>query len=46
MEELSSVFISRDALVSLGIIKKEFLSVPAIDQPCIKQTNFTGETAD
>ena len=64
VEELSSVFISRDALASLGIIRKEFPKVPnnaslgwvagvqgssadtAIDQPCIKPTNFAGDTAD
>ena len=64
VEELSSVFISRDALASLGIIRKEFPKVPnnisfgwvagvqgssadtAIDQPCIKTSNFMMETAD
>ena len=63
VEELSSVFISRDALASLGIIRKEFPKVPnnaslvwvagvqgssdtAIDQPCIKPTNFAGDTDD
>ena len=64
VEELSSVFISRDALSNLGIISKEFPKVhssmslgwvagvqgssadTAIEQPCIKPDNFTGETAD
>ena len=64
VEELSSVFISRDALSNLGIISKELPKVhsstslgwvagvqgssadTAIEQPCIKPDNFTGETAD
>jgi hypothetical protein len=61
VEELSSVFVSRDALSNLGIVIREFPKVDtsmslgwvqgssedtAIEQPCIKPDNFTGETAD
>ena len=63
VEEVLSLFISRDALSNLGIISKEFPKVhsnmslgwvarvqgssadTAIEQPCIKPDNFTGETA-